>query len=216
MILASSAPEAPAAVRAWQRIHVASQLDLLGMYLQNVDTSLQVWQLNRNTAVEPSRTEQRRVEGFRTVGRCQNDNALGAVEAVHLGQQLVQGLFPLVVAAAELSAVTLFTNGVDLVDKDDTRRFFVCLLEEVTHLGSAHTHEHFYELRTGDGEERHVCLAGDCLRQQGLTGTGRTYQQRTLWHGCADFLYSAPACGDSPRSPSAAPLPPLRRRHPET
>ena len=158
------------------------------MYLQNVDTSLEVGQFYRNAPVETSRTEQRRVKGFRTVGGCQNDNALRTVKAVHLGQQLVQRLFPLVVAAAVLSAVTLFTDGVDLVDKDDTRGFFISLLEQVTHLCSAHAHEHLHKFRTGNGEERHVCLAGNCLCQQRFTCSGRSYQQCALGHRCADLF----------------------------
>src|SRR5699024_11351986 len=63
-----------------------------------------------------------------------------------LGQQLVQRLLALVVAAHGARAVALFADGVDLVDKDDAGGFLGCLLEQVAHLGSAHAHEHLHKL----------------------------------------------------------------------
>ena len=59
------------------------------MYTQDGFTTDQVGQLNGYTAVETTGTQQRGVEGFGTVGCSQNDNALAAVETIHLGQQLV-------------------------------------------------------------------------------------------------------------------------------
>ena len=46
-----------------------------------------------------------RVQGIRTVRRCQNDNAFLSIESIHLGKQLVQGLLTLVVSG-ESAAVT--------------------------------------------------------------------------------------------------------------
>ena len=73
-------------------------------------------------------------------------------KAIHLGQQLVQGLLPLVVAAV-LAAVALLANGVDLINEDDAGGFLLGLLEQVTDFGSAHAHEHFHELGAGHGRE---------------------------------------------------------------
>ena len=56
-------------------------------------------------------------------------DALRRVEAVHLGQQLVEGLLALVVAAVA-AAVALFAYRVYLVDEDDAGRLLVRLLEE--------------------------------------------------------------------------------------
>ena len=43
----------------------------------------------RDPAVKTARPKERLVQRLRTVGRCQNDNTLAAIKAVHLGQQLV-------------------------------------------------------------------------------------------------------------------------------
>ena len=68
------------------------------MKLQNLLTTLQVRQFHRDTAVETARTGQRGIEDLRTVRRRQDDNALSAVETIHLGKQLVQRLLTLIIA----------------------------------------------------------------------------------------------------------------------
>src|SRR2546426_935554 len=54
----------------------------------------------RSAPVEATRAEQGRIEDIRTVGRRHQDDAFVRFEAVHLNQQLIQGLFALVVPAA--------------------------------------------------------------------------------------------------------------------
>ena len=125
-------------------IYVICNLDLLCMNLQDLFPSLQIRQFHRDSPVKTSRTKQCRIQGIRTVGCCQNDNTFGSVKSVHLSQQLVQSLFSLIITAD--IAVTLFTNGIDLVDKNDTRCFFVRLFEQVTHFCSTHTYEHLHKL----------------------------------------------------------------------
>ena len=70
------------------------------------------------------------------------------IEAIHLGQQLIERLLALVVAA-KAAAIALLTDGIDLIDKDDTRSFLICLLEEVPDLRGTHADEHLNELRAG-------------------------------------------------------------------
>ena len=123
------------------------------------DPPLEVGQLHRDAPVKPAGPQQGGVQAVGTVGGGQHHHALGAVKAVHLGEQLVQGLLPLVVAAGEL-AVTLFADGIDLVDENDAGGLLVGLLEQVPDLGRAPAHEHLHELRAGDGEEGDVCLTG--------------------------------------------------------
>src|SRR5699024_7744799 len=121
--------------------------------------------------------------------RCrQNHNTFGTVKTIHLCQKLVQRLFPFVIAA-NLS-VPLFTDGIDLINEDDTRRLLVRLFEEVTHFGSAHSDKHLYELRSGNGEERNICLSGYCLGKQSLTGTRRAYEKGSFRHGSTDLSVS--------------------------
>ncbi|MNZ58682.1 hypothetical protein D3C78_766960 [compost metagenome] len=69
------------------------------------------------------------------------------------------------------------TNGVDLVDEDNAWGVLFGLLEHVAHTAGTHTDEHLDEVRTGNGEERHLGFAGNRLGQQGLTGTRRANHQ---------------------------------------
>jgi hypothetical protein len=61
-----------------------------------------------------------------------------AVEAVHLREQLVEGLLALVVAAAARAA-----QRIELVDKDDGRRLPA---GQLAHTGRTHADEHLDKL----------------------------------------------------------------------
>ena len=144
------------------------------MNLQDSLTALKIRQLNRNTAVKTSRTQQRLIQRFRTVGSCQNNYTLAAVKTVHLTQQLIQSLLAFIIAA-ELTVITAFADGIDFIDKYYARCLFLRLLEQIAHTGSAHADEHFYKFTAADAEERHLGFACYRTRQQGFTRTGRAY-----------------------------------------
>ena len=109
-----------------------------------------------------------------------------ALEAVHLHQQLVEGLFPLVVAAAQTGAAVA-PDGVNLVDEDDAGGVLLPLHEEVPDPGCAHAHEHLHEIGAGDGEERDIGFPGDGPGQKGLAGPRRAHQQHTLGDAAAQL-----------------------------
>jgi len=69
-------------------------------------------------------------------------------ESVHLGKELVERVFALVVAAAEGVATARTADGVDFVDKDDARRLLFSLLEEVAHTAGSDTHKHLDKVGT--------------------------------------------------------------------
>ena len=142
---------------------------------------------HHDLAVEAAGTQQRRVEHVGPVGRGDQDHALVRLEAVHLDQQLVQGLLALVVAAAEAGAA-MAADRVDLVDEDDAGRVLLALLEHVAHAAGADADEHLDEVGAGDGEERHVGLAGDGAGQQRLAGARRADQQHALRDLAAEAL----------------------------
>jgi hypothetical protein len=60
-----------------------------------------VGRLHRDPAVEAAGSEQGRIEYIGPIGRSDDDHVGGGVEAVHLGQDLVQRLLAFVVATAE-------------------------------------------------------------------------------------------------------------------
>ena len=167
-------------------VHIVGNSDLFGVDLQNGFPALQVRQLHRHPAVKAAGAGQGRVKAFGPVGGRQDHDAAVALKAVHLRQQLVQGLLPLVVAAHG-AAVALLADGVDLVDEHDAGGLLLGLLEQVPDLGGTHAHEHLHKLRAGDGEEGHVRLTGHGLGQHGLAGARRANQQHALGHLGADL-----------------------------
>src|SRR4029078_9121331 len=102
-------------------------------------------------------------------------------------QQLVEGLFAFIVTAAEASA-TMTADRVDFVDEDDAGRILLGLLEHVTHTAGADADEHFDEVRTRDGEERHVGFAGDRACKQRLARARRSDEERALLNLAAEAL----------------------------
>ena len=131
--------------------------------------------------------QQRGVEDVGAVGGRHHHDALGGLEAVHLGEHLVQRLLALVVAAAETGAA-LATDGVDLVDEDDRGGLLAGGLEEVADPRRADTDEHLHEVGAGDRDERHAGLTGHGAGDERLAGAGRTDEQHALRDAGADVL----------------------------
>ena len=118
---ARSAPEKPGrAARDERRLHVVGQRHAAHVHAQDLLAAAHVGQRHHDLAVEAARAQQRRIEHVGAVGGGDDNDALVALEAVHLHQQLVQRLLALVVAAAEARAA-MAADRVDLVDEDDAR-----------------------------------------------------------------------------------------------
>ena len=158
------------------QVDVGRQRHLAHMHLEDLLAADDVRIGHHDLAVEAAGAQQRRVEHVGPVGGGDEDDALVRLEAVHLDQQLVQRLLALVIAAAEAGAA-MAADRVDLVDEDDAGRVLLRLLEHVAHARRADADEHLDEVGAGDGEERHVGLAGDGARQKRLAGAGRADQQ---------------------------------------
>ncbi len=134
---------------------------------------------HRHLPVETAGPQQSRVQNVRTVGGGDDDDAFVLTEAVHFDQQLVQGLLPLVMAAAEACAPSS-AHGVDLVDEDDAGGLLLRHVEGVPHPGRTDADEHLNEVRAADAEERYLRLAGHRPGQVGLAGSRRAYHQDPL------------------------------------
>src|SRR6476619_1258162 len=79
-------------------------------------------------------------------------------------------------------------DGIDFVDEDDARSILLALLEQITNAAGADADEHFDEVRTRDGEERHVRLARDGSRKQRFARSRRSDQQNALRNSPAELL----------------------------
>ena len=149
------------------------------MNLQHGLAPVDVGLVHQDLAVEPSRTQRRRVEDLRPVGRAHDDHGLLRIKTVHLGQQLVQGLFALLVAAHRALHARL-AKRIELVDEDDARRLGFGLLEQVAHACGPDADEHLDELGSAETEEGHLGLARHGARQQRLARARRAHQQHAL------------------------------------
>ena len=157
-------------------IDVLTELDVAGVDLERGDAAREVRAVDGDPAVEAARAQQRLIEHLGAVGGGENDDALAGVEAVHLGEQLVERLLTLVVAAE--ARVARLADGVDLVDEDDAGRYLRGLGKEVAHAARADAHEHLHKAGAGDGEERHVRFTRDRLGEQRFARARRADEQR--------------------------------------
>jgi hypothetical protein len=64
-------------------------------------TARDIRQRHHNLTVKPARTQQRRVQNIRTVGRSNQDHAFVGFKPIHFNQQLVKRLLALVVPATK-------------------------------------------------------------------------------------------------------------------
>ncbi len=180
MRLARSAPGEPGGL-AGERVEV----DLLGerlaagVDLEDLPAPAAIGAVHDDLAVEAPGAQQCRVEDVGTVGGGDEDDVVLHLEAVHLDQQLVEGLLALVVAAAHAGAA-MAADGVDLVHEDDARRVLLRLLEQVADPAGADADEHLDEVRARDREEGDPGLAGDGSGEQGLSGPWRPVEQHAL------------------------------------
>ena len=119
--LARSAPEKPGDWRAMSSTSMVLSSGLpLVWTLRIAVRPLHVRAVEDDLAVEAAGAQQRRVQDVRPVGGGDHDHVGVGVEAVHLDQDLVEGLLALVVGAAEAGAA-LAADRVDLVHEDDAR-----------------------------------------------------------------------------------------------
>mmetsp|Transcript_3734 Transcript_3734/g.6380 ORF Transcript_3734/g.6380 Transcript_3734/m.6380 type:complete len:348 (-) Transcript_3734:659-1702(-) len=147
----------------------------------------QVGHVHGHLTIEASGAEQSGVENIRAVGGRDDDHSRVALEAVHLGKELVEGLLALVVAAAHAGPAGS-PDGIDLVDEDDGGALLARLRKQVAHAGRAHTHKHLHEVGPADGQERHASLTCNSLGQQRLSRARGTHEKGSLRHLSSQLL----------------------------
>ena len=98
-------------------VDVGVERDVAGVDLEDLEPALLGRAVDGDVAVEPAGAQQGGVEHVGAVGRGQDDDALVGREAVHLGQDLVERLLALVVAAAEARARTRPTASISSMNR---------------------------------------------------------------------------------------------------
>mmetsp|Transcript_39667 Transcript_39667/g.93470 ORF Transcript_39667/g.93470 Transcript_39667/m.93470 type:complete len:481 (-) Transcript_39667:1549-2991(-) len=167
-------------------VQVLGQLLVPHVHLQDLLAALDVRQADGDAPVEAAGPQQRVVEDVCAVRGRDDDDAGVALEAVHLSEDLVQSLLPLVVAATHACSA-LSADRVDLVDEDDARRLLLGLLEDVAHAGGANADEELDELGGGGLDEGDARLASQSLGHEGLASSRRSGEQDSLGNLCADL-----------------------------
>ena len=95
----------------------AASGDVAGVDLEDLEPALLGRPIDGDVAVEPAGAQQGRIEHVGPVGRRQHDHALAGREAVHLGQDLVERLLALVVAAAQPAPRTRPTASISSMNR---------------------------------------------------------------------------------------------------
>jgi predicted transcriptional regulator len=113
------------------QVDVVGERHAAGVHPEDRGAAALVGRVHGDGAVEAAGPQQRGVEDIGPVGGGQDDDTLGAGEAVHLRQDLVEGLLALVVAAEAPGAAAGTADGVDLVDEDDRGRDLAGLVEQL-------------------------------------------------------------------------------------
>ena len=114
------------------QVDVGPERDATRVHLQHREPAVDVGTVDHDLAVEPSGTQERRIEDVRAVRRRQHDHAARGVEAVHLHQELVERLLTFVVPTAD-AGTPLPPDRVELVDEDDRGRRVLRVLEQLAH-----------------------------------------------------------------------------------
>ena len=138
-----------------------------------------VREVHHHAPVEAPWPKECLVEHVGLVGGGQHDHALLGREAIHLGEDLVEGLL-LLARSPDHRLAAGAAYGVELVDEDDRRGVLAGLLEEVAHATGADPHEQLDELRGAQGEERHPRLARDGPRQERLARSRGSHQEHAF------------------------------------
>src|SRR5205085_4320921 len=73
-------------------------------------------------------------------------------------------------------------------NEDDAGSILLALLKEIADAARANADEHLHQVASRDGEEWNIRLAGNRTSQQGLTGSGRSYQEHALGNAPAQLL----------------------------
>ena len=149
------------------------------MNIENLKTVFALGQSNINVAVKTTRAKQGFVEHVDPVGSSNNNYTGIIIKTVHLDQNLVESL--LIFATSATASVTLMSNGINFIDKDDGRGVFLSFSKEVAHARGTYTNKHFGKLGTRDAEEGYGSFASHSTSHEGFTSTWVASQQDTTW-----------------------------------
>ena len=123
-------------------------LDIFCVDLEDGDAALEIGAVDDDAAVKAAGAQQGLVQDLGAVGRADDQDTLGGLETVHLGEQLIEGLLALLVASA-VAGIAAAADGVDLIDENNAGRIFIGFLEQVADTGCAYAYVQLNKVGTG-------------------------------------------------------------------
>src|ERR1700730_4398052 len=157
-------------------LDVRRERNLADMHLEDALAADDVRVRHHDLAVEAAPAPKRRIEHIETVCRRDQDDAHIGLETIHLDEELIQGLFALVISSTEPGTTTP-PDGVDFIDEDDAGRTLLGLRKHVADAAGTDSDEHFHEIRSGNREERHIGFARNSPGEQSFAGPRWADQQ---------------------------------------
>mmetsp|Transcript_26590 Transcript_26590/g.48252 ORF Transcript_26590/g.48252 Transcript_26590/m.48252 type:complete len:366 (-) Transcript_26590:152-1249(-) len=148
------------------------------MYGQNTGPSLKVGQVYSNFTVKTSGTKKGCIKNIHAIGGCNSDDSRVSIETVHLHQNLIDGLFSLIITSSK-TCTTLPSDGINLINENNAGRILLRLRKDITNTRGTHTHKHLHKFRTRNRDKWHTGLSGHSLGQERFTGSGGSVEDDT-------------------------------------
>ena len=143
--------------------------DLLHMMCKNRHAATDIRKTNHNISVETTRSSQSLVQHLGEVSGSQDDDSAILLETIQFGEQLVERLFDI----CSIPGVSFASNGVEFVDKNNSRGFAFCSREQISDSLGANSNVDFIKLTTRHEEERDTSFSSNSSSEESLSGSRR-------------------------------------------
>ena len=127
--------------------------------------------------VETSGPEQCLIQHIGPVGGSKDNDPAVTAEAIHLGEQLVQRIFPFVIGTKIRISSPGTTHRINLINKYNAGCLLLGLLKEIPDPGGSYTHKHLHKIGARHGKEWHTGLSGHRFGKQCFTCPRRSDKQ---------------------------------------
>ena len=141
------------------KVNPAGQVHLPRMDLENVETSILIWRRELDLAVNPSWSQESRVQDVDSVRGHDNLDVLRGLKSVQLVEQLQHGSLDLGISSTS-GLDPGRPNGVDFVHEDDGGRVLPGHDEELSNHSGALADELLDQLRSRDSDEGALRVMG--------------------------------------------------------
>ena len=115
------------------------------MNLQNHFAPLDIRTGDDYLAVKTARAEQCRIKNVRAVCCGDQDNPFIGFKTIHLHQQLVEGLLPLIMPSSH-AGTTVTADRIDFINENDAWRALFPLQKQVAHPAGTNTDKHLHKI----------------------------------------------------------------------